>query len=87
MAHLLTFFNLLFTAVAPRTTTHVRLPHTRKRKREGIERWKVAGFYTGRKPSIDRAQILSLRQEGLGPTEIAQRLKIGRASVYRALGK
>ncbi|MBM3595281.1 MAG: helix-turn-helix domain-containing protein [Alphaproteobacteria bacterium] len=50
-----------------------------------IERAKAAGVYKGRRPSIDRAQVRSLHQAGLGASEIAKRLKIGRASVYRAL--
>jgi Helix-turn-helix domain of resolvase len=42
----------------------------------------------GRKPSIDAAEVRRLReQEKLGPAAIARRLGIGRASVYRALGK
>lgn len=58
----------------------------RERQREGIERAKEAGVYKGRKPSVDVAAVRSLRDEGLGPTNIAKRLGIGRASVYRALG-
>ena len=59
----------------------------RERQLDGIERAKAAGVYKGRRPTIDSVQIRSLREEGLGATEIAKRLKIGRASVYRALGK
>lgn len=58
----------------------------RERQLEGIERAKAAGVYKGRKPSIDRDQVRSLHEDGIGATEIAKRLKIGRASVYRALG-
>jgi DNA invertase Pin-like site-specific DNA recombinase len=44
--------------------------------------------YKGRKPSIDAGEILRLRrEERLGPSAIARRLSIGRASVYRLLGK
>lgn len=57
----------------------------RERQREGIERAKAAGVYKGRKPSVDIDEVRSLRQDGIGPTEIAKKLKIGRASVYRAL--
>ena len=57
----------------------------RERQREGIDRAKAAGVYKGRRPSVDCAQVRSLREEGVGPSEIARRLKIGRASVYRAL--
>ncbi len=59
----------------------------RERQLEGIAQAKVRGVYRGRKPSIDMAEIKRLRQQdGLGPTAIARRLGIGRASVYRALG-
>jgi DNA invertase Pin-like site-specific DNA recombinase len=58
----------------------------RERQREGIERAKAAGVYKGRKPSVDVAAVRMLRDQGLGGTEIAKRLGIGRASVYRALG-
>lgn len=57
----------------------------RERQREGINRAKAAGIYKGRKPSVDTAAVRSLRDEGLGGSEIAKRLGIGRASVYRAL--
>jgi DNA invertase Pin-like site-specific DNA recombinase len=57
----------------------------RERQMEGIARAKAAGVYKGRKPSIDRAVVRKLRKEGLGPSAIARRLKIGRASVYRLL--
>ena len=56
----------------------------RERQLEGIAKAKAAGVYTGRKPSID-AEVMQLKAAGLGPTEIAKQLKIGRASVYRVL--
>jgi DNA invertase Pin-like site-specific DNA recombinase len=58
----------------------------RERQREGIERAKAAGVYKGRKPSVDVAAVRALRKQGLGGTEIAKKLGIARASVYRALG-
>jgi DNA invertase Pin-like site-specific DNA recombinase len=57
----------------------------KERQREGIERAKAAGVYKGRKPSVDVIAVRQLRDEGVSPTEIAKRLRIGRASVYRAL--
>jgi DNA invertase Pin-like site-specific DNA recombinase len=57
----------------------------RERQLEGIVKAKAAGAYTGRRPSIDPVEVRALRKKGVGPAEIARRLKIGRASVYRAL--
>jgi DNA invertase Pin-like site-specific DNA recombinase len=57
----------------------------RERQLEGIAKAKAAGVYRGRKQSIDQAQVEKLRAQGLGATEIAKRLNIGRASVYRVL--
>lgn len=57
----------------------------RERQREGIERAKAAGVYKGRKRSVDADEVRALRDQGLGGSEIAKRLNIGRASVYRAL--
>src|ERR1700722_1993837 len=57
----------------------------RERQMEGIAKAKAAGIYKGRKPSIDVKEVRDLRQQGLGPADIAKRLKIGRASVYRVL--
>ncbi|WP_254515647.1 helix-turn-helix domain-containing protein [Novosphingobium sp. G106] len=39
----------------------------------------------GRKPSVDVSRVQELRQTGLGASQIARELGIGRASVYRAL--
>jgi DNA invertase Pin-like site-specific DNA recombinase len=59
----------------------------RERQMEGISKAKAAGVYKGRKPSIDPQQVRVLRAQGFGATDIAKRLKIGRASVYRLLGE
>ena len=60
----------------------------RERQLEGIKAAKAKGVYKGRKPSIDPAEVRRLREEeGLGPSAIARRLGIGRASVYRVLGR
>ncbi|MGD9712724.1 MAG: recombinase family protein [Thermomicrobiales bacterium] len=57
----------------------------RERQAEGIAKAKAEGVYKGRPPKIDAGAIASLRAEGLGATAIADRLGIGRASVYRVL--
>jgi DNA invertase Pin-like site-specific DNA recombinase len=54
-----------------------------ERQRDGIAKAKAAGKYLGRKASIDPAQIAALKAEGHGPSAIARKLGIGRASVYR----
>lgn len=56
-----------------------------ERQRDGIEKAKAKGVYKGRPKSIDPAEVRQLHSTGLGPTEIAKKLGIGRASVYRAL--
>ena len=57
----------------------------RERQLEGIAKAKAKGVYKGRKASLDPARVKQLKADGLRPTEIACTLKIGRASVYRAL--
>ncbi|GGF66882.1 integrase-like protein y4lS [Terasakiella brassicae] len=57
----------------------------RERQAEGIAKAKKNGVYKGRKPSIDRDQVLEMNNAGMGPTAIANELGIGRASVYRIL--
>lgn len=58
----------------------------RESQLEGIAIAKANGIYVGRKASIDPDEIKRLRrEEKLTPMEIAARLGIGRASVYRIL--
>lgn len=57
----------------------------KERQLEGIAKAKQAGVYKGRRASIDVARVSELRNEGVGPSEIARRMGIGRASVYRVL--
>ena len=58
-----------------------------ERQREGIAKAKRDGRYKGRAPTVRRraAEIVRLKDAGVMPTEIAARLGIGRASVYRLL--
>jgi DNA invertase Pin-like site-specific DNA recombinase len=60
-----------------------------ERQREGIARAKTAGKYRGRAPTARAKldQIQAFRSQGIGASEIARRLGIGRASVYRLLGE
>ncbi|MBD8546059.1 recombinase family protein [Sphingomonas sp. CFBP 8760] len=55
----------------------------RARQKRGIDAAKLKGLYKGRPPTISPDAVRELRQQGLGATEIAKRLQISRASVYR----
>lgn len=59
-----------------------------ERQREGIAKAKAEGKYKGRKPTAmaKADDVHRLQAEGVGASEIARRLNIGRASVYRVLG-
>ena len=58
----------------------------RERQMDGIEKAKAKGVYKGRKRTIDIEKVRELKEQGVGPTAIANQLGIGRASVYRVLG-
>jgi DNA invertase Pin-like site-specific DNA recombinase len=59
----------------------------KERQKEGIAKARAERpeLYKGRPPKIDKARILALHNDGLKPPEIAGQMKIGLASVYRAL--
>ena len=57
----------------------------RERQMEGIAKAKAAGVYKGRPPKIRATEVAALKAQGLGATAIADRLGIGRASVYRVM--
>jgi DNA invertase Pin-like site-specific DNA recombinase len=58
-----------------------------ERQREGIAKAKRDGRYKGRAPTERRraTEIVRLKDAGVTPTQIAAKLGIGRASVYRML--
>jgi DNA invertase Pin-like site-specific DNA recombinase len=58
-----------------------------ERQREGIAKAKRDGLYKGRKPTARAkgAEVLKLAADGVQRTDIAKRLGIGVASVYRVL--
>jgi DNA invertase Pin-like site-specific DNA recombinase len=60
-----------------------------ERQREGIAKAKGEGKYKGRAPTAraKAEQVRELHSAGMGATEIAGKLGIGRASVYRALNR
>jgi DNA invertase Pin-like site-specific DNA recombinase len=58
-----------------------------ERQREGVARAKAEGKYRGRIPTAQRkaAEVVQLRAQGVKPEEIANKLGISRASVFRVL--
>jgi DNA invertase Pin-like site-specific DNA recombinase len=58
-----------------------------ERQKDGIAAAKAAGKYKGRKPTARNQadQVRELAAQGVSKVEIAQRLGMHRASVYRAL--
>ena len=56
-----------------------------ERQRAGISAAKAAGRYRGRKPTARNksAEVMDLHSSGVGAAEVALRLGISRASVYR----
>ena len=76
---------LLLTMIAAVATFEREM--TLERQREGIAKAKAEGKYRGRKPTARAraAEIAALRADGVRPVDIARRLGIGRASVYRIL--
>lgn len=59
----------------------------KERQREGIDKAKRNGAYSGGKRRVDRNSIARLHQEGLSPSEIAQRVDCSRMQVYRVLAE
>ena len=56
-----------------------------ERTNEGRIEAKAKGIKFGRKRTIDRKKIFTLRNEGMGATNIARQLKIGRSTIYKIL--
>ena len=58
-----------------------------ERQREGIAKAKAEGKYKGRAPTARAKadEVLTLLKGGMGATDVAKKLGIGRASVYRIL--
>ena len=56
-----------------------------ERTNEGRLEAKAKGIKFGRKPSVDKEKVRNLRSQGVGATEIARQLNIGRSTVYKVL--
>lgn len=57
----------------------------KERQLAGIEQAKRQGKYKGRGKTVNDAEVKRLKDKGMGASEIAKTLGIGRASVYRSL--
>ena len=58
-----------------------------ERTNEGRIEAKANGIKFGRKPTIDNEKIKALHQSGIGATDIARQLGIGRSTVYKSLNQ
>ncbi|NJR65277.1 MAG: recombinase family protein [Leptolyngbyaceae cyanobacterium CRU_2_3] len=56
-----------------------------ERTNEGRIDAKAKGVKFGRKRTIDREKLRALHQQGLGATDIARQMRIGRSTVYKLL--
>ena len=56
-----------------------------ERTNEGRLEAKAKGVRFGRKPTVDKQRLQTLHRQGVGATEIARQLKIGRSTVYKIL--
>jgi len=56
-----------------------------ERTNEGRLEAKAKGVKFGRKPSVDNGKVRWLHEQGVGPTDIAKQLRIGRSTVYKVL--
>ena len=56
-----------------------------ERTNEGRQEAKAKGVKFGRKPTVDKAKVRLCHEQGIGATEIARQLKIGRSTVYKVL--
>ncbi len=56
-----------------------------ERTNEGRIEAKAKGIKFGRKRTINREQIVAMKNTGIGATDIARQMNIGRSTVYKLL--
>ncbi len=56
-----------------------------ERTNEGRAEAMASGVRFGRKRTIDREKVLAMKVQGVGPTDIAKQLGIGRSTIYKIL--
>ena len=60
-------------------------PRILERTTEGRIEAKAKGVKFGRKRSINRNKVWNLYKSGVGPTDIAKQIKIGRSTVHKII--
>jgi DNA invertase Pin-like site-specific DNA recombinase len=58
-----------------------------ERTNEGRLEAKAKGIKFGRKPTINRKRVWALHSDGIGATDIARQMGIGRSTVYKVLNE
>ena len=58
-----------------------------ERTNEGREAAKAKGVAFGPKRKIDREKLLEMKAQGIGATDIARKLNIGRSTVYKIIAE
>lgn len=56
-----------------------------ERTNEGRIEAKAKGVKFGRKRTVDRKKVLTMKEQGVGASDIARQLSIGRSTVYKIL--
>jgi len=56
-----------------------------ERTNEGRLEAKAKGVKFGRKRTVDRKKVLTMKAQGVSASDIAQRLAIGRSTVYKII--
>ena len=56
-----------------------------ERTNEGRIEAKAKGVKFGRKRTVDREKVLTMKEQGIGASDIARQLSIGRSTVYKIL--
>lgn len=56
-----------------------------ERTNEGRIEAQAKGIKFGRKPSVDREKVIEMKNHGVKTADIAQKLGIGRSTVYKVL--
>lgn len=65
--------------------SEMELGFIRERQKDGIEKAKAEGRYTGRPATLAPAEVMRMKAEGMGATAIAKSLNCSRSAVYKIL--